>query len=42
MDGEDHGWTLFAIAVEGVIHHMMRPVAAPSADGVPSYDVSPR
>lgn len=29
VDGEDHGWTLFAIAVEGVIHHMMRPVAAP-------------
>lgn len=29
MDGEDHGWTLFAIAVEGVIHHMMRPIATP-------------
>lgn len=32
MDGDDPGWTLFAIAVEGVIHHMMRPIdAAPDA-----------
>ena len=38
MDGEDPGWTLFAIAVEGVIHHMMRPIAP--ADG-PSDHVSP-